>query len=212
MTPVEKFFAAVKEGDLKELKELLSLQPDLATIRSEGATALHFAVIHNHRDIVDLLLTNGANPEAVDDEFEATPIGWANEAGHTEMVNYLYERGTHVGFFQAAAFGLTERIRQLIDENISEINILQGYGTPLHAAALWAHPLIVQILLNHDADPAMRNMYGMTALEIAQQQVSSNGDATPLVNAGRRKEIVDDCKLIVEILDDWLKKTSEESK
>ena len=203
MATIEEFYDAVKNGNLPSVQSLLHAQPGFALQRHEGATALHFAAIHNNRAIVDLLLAEGANPEAEDDEFESTPINWANEAGHTDMVQYLYERGTRVGFYLAAAFGLTDRLRALIDQNISQINMMRGYGTPIHFAALWGHPVIVQILLNHGADPQIRNMNGKTALEIAQDQVATNGDATPLVNAGRRKELIENCRQIVRILEVW---------
>lgn len=200
MSSIEELYDAVKRGDLAKAKKLLLNDPSLARRRHEGATALHFAAIHNHRDIVDLLLAEGASPEAEDDEFEATPMGWANESGNTDMVRYLYERGAHVGFFHAAAFGFTDRVRTMIDQNNSQINLMRGYGTPLHLAVLWGHPEIVRILLNHGADPSIRNMQGQTALEIAAEQVSSFGGGTPLVNAGRRKEIVENCKLIIQLL------------
>jgi hypothetical protein len=52
---------------------------------NEGATALHYATLNGHREIVGLLLAGGADINARDDRFHATPTGWA--------IEYLRESG-----------------------------------------------------------------------------------------------------------------------
>jgi hypothetical protein len=52
---------------------------------SAGATPLHYACLHGHRQIVDALLKQGADVNARDDQFGATPAGWA--------IEYLREAG-----------------------------------------------------------------------------------------------------------------------
>jgi len=52
---------------------------------AEGATALHYAILNGHREIAELLLANGADINARDDHFGATPAGWA--------IEFLCERG-----------------------------------------------------------------------------------------------------------------------
>jgi hypothetical protein len=57
----------------------------LAQRDETGATALHYATLGGHREIVQLLLDNGAEINKADGQFGATPTGWA--------IEYLRERG-----------------------------------------------------------------------------------------------------------------------
>jgi ankyrin repeat protein len=53
-----------------------------------GATPLHYAALHGHRQIVKLLLERGADINSIDGQFGATPAGWA--------IEYLRERGGYL--------------------------------------------------------------------------------------------------------------------
>ena len=81
-----ELFSAVAAGDADRVRELLASDPAAATSRdNEGATPLHHATLNGHRDIVALLLRNGADINARDSRFNATPAGWA--------IEYLREEG-----------------------------------------------------------------------------------------------------------------------
>jgi hypothetical protein len=80
MSRSAEFFDAVKAADRARLREPLASDPALVRARDEeGATALHYAAEAGHRDMVRLLLENGAAINARDDRFGATPTGWAIE-------------------------------------------------------------------------------------------------------------------------------------
>jgi ankyrin repeat protein len=82
----DDFFSAIERGDRATVEKLLQSNPDLAGVaRHEGATPLHFAAFHGQREIVELLLSAGADINVRDDEYNATPAGWA--------IHYLRERG-----------------------------------------------------------------------------------------------------------------------
>jgi hypothetical protein len=75
-----EFFAAVASGNADRVGELLTSQPALARARDDdGATALHYATERGDREMVRLLLQSGADINARDDRFNATPTGWAIE-------------------------------------------------------------------------------------------------------------------------------------
>src|SRR5579859_6877330 len=64
--------------------------PDLVQAKDEtGATALHYAAFGGHRDAVRLLVEAGADINASDGQFGATPAGWA--------IEYLREMGGFLG-------------------------------------------------------------------------------------------------------------------
>ena len=80
MTDFEKLIDAAKAGSIEDAQALLQLHPELIRDRDKsGATALHYAAFAGHRDLVRLLVQNGADINARDDKFGATPAGWAIE-------------------------------------------------------------------------------------------------------------------------------------
>jgi len=194
------FFAAVQQPAADRVKEILAGDPALVSIRNEGGTALHFAAIANDRAMVDILLGAGADLNARDDTYQMTPIGWANEEGHEDMVRYLYERGAEVDLHQAAAYGLLDRVKQLVKGPRRQVNALVGGWTALQLATVWGHPEVVDLLLARGSDPLMKDPYGRTTLEIARSQVETGGKSTPLVRDERRQTIIAECARIAELL------------
>ena len=80
MTHSVELFAAVQSGNANRVRELLVSDPALAKVKDDqGATALHYATLNGHREIVRLLQEGGADINARDDQFGATPTGWAIE-------------------------------------------------------------------------------------------------------------------------------------
>ncbi|MCP4154016.1 MAG: ankyrin repeat domain-containing protein [bacterium] len=71
------------------------------------ASALHWAVIHNHKELVELLLVNGANPDIKNEkEFDrglvmfyfpagTSPLNIAVEKGYQDIVELLIRNGAH---------------------------------------------------------------------------------------------------------------------
>lgn len=200
MDQVSQFFDALKQGNRTVVQELLAANPELANARFEQATPLHFAAIDNQRELVDLLLAAGADLNARDDEFNMTPIGWANEKGHMDMVDYLRSAGAEMDLYSAVAYGLIAEVKQLLKEDVSQVNARNHYGTPIHEASLWGHVDVLKLLLEHGADPNLRNKHGDTALEIARKQLSSNCASTPIVIPERRRQIEQGCRAVSEIL------------
>jgi ankyrin repeat protein len=200
MPDTQAFFAAVRERSPDRVRTLLAQDPKLIQARSDGATALHVAAIGDDRAMVDLLLSAGADFYARDDTYQMAPIGWANEEGHMDMVRHLYARGAEVDLHQAAACGLSDRVKDLVKGSRRQVNAVTGGWTPLQLATLWGHRDVVELLLARGADPLVRDPFGRTTLEIARAQVESNAKGTPLVREERRKQIVEACAAIAELL------------
>lgn len=200
MDNLKAFFQAVCDGEAATVKEQLGELPELVNARDEAATPLHFAAIENQREVVDLLIAHGADLNTLDDEYGATPAGWANEKGHVEMVHHLVAKGTKIDLPRAAAFGLIDLARELINADPFSINISGGWGTPLHEASVWGYPEIVELLLANGGDPNLKNRDGRSALAVASHQVETNGQGTIIAIESRKQEIIANCAKIVEIL------------
>jgi ankyrin repeat protein len=114
--------------------ELLSrlLEADPARVHErggDGQTPLHFA---RSRTVVDLLLAAGADIDARDRDHRSTPAEWMLEhtrgAGRYELARYLTDRGAATDIFLAAALGLTERVRTMLQAQPALLGLKTGQG------------------------------------------------------------------------------------
>ncbi|HKF24278.1 MAG TPA: ankyrin repeat domain-containing protein [Candidatus Angelobacter sp.] len=86
MNEFEKLIEAAKRGDLAQVTGVLDADGELIDQRDQaGATALHYAALGGHRSVVKELVRRGAEINARDSQFGATPTGWA--------IEYLREMG-----------------------------------------------------------------------------------------------------------------------
>jgi ankyrin repeat protein len=90
MSELENLIEAAKCGEVEQVKDQVHSHPELINERDEmGATALHYAALGGHRAVAQFLVENGAEINAPDAEFGATPAGWA--------IEYLREMGGFLG-------------------------------------------------------------------------------------------------------------------
>jgi hypothetical protein len=90
MDDFEKLMEAAKRGDVAEVKAIAQSHAELVNQKDEtGATALHYAAFDGHCDVVRVLVEHGADINATDGRFGATPAGWA--------IEYMREMGGFLG-------------------------------------------------------------------------------------------------------------------
>ena len=90
MEKLETLIEAAKQGDLAGIASVLDSHPEFINQRdAKGATAIHYAAFSGHRTVVEQLVQRGADVNAKDAEFGATPAGWA--------IEYLREMGGFLG-------------------------------------------------------------------------------------------------------------------
>ena len=79
------------QGDVKALQPLMDEYPDLIGIYDEnGRTLLHFAAANGHSKMVQYLLDQGADPNALDTNSE-TPADAARQMAHANIASILEE-------------------------------------------------------------------------------------------------------------------------
>lgn len=171
----EAIAAAIRERDLTKVQSLLDASPEFLHAGDERSNQpIHWAVMTRHLDMIDELLTRGADINAP--RFDgARPIhltngdytyrGWRDvpKEGTTtpgEVLDHLRARGAYIDINTAASVGDLERVTELLDRDPTLANRVSEYvtyyigsGAPLRNAAARGHIEIVKLLLERGADP-----------------------------------------------------------
>jgi len=149
------------------------------------STALKWAVINGHGEVVKMLLEQEEiNPDQADTDYGRTPISYAAEKGHSGIVKMLLERegvnpdraDTDDGqtpISWAAWSGHEGIVKMLLErEEVNPDHPDTGYGqTPLSLAAENGHAGIVKILLGREeVNPGKAETgFGRTPLSFAAE-------------------------------------------
>lgn len=132
-------------GDTEALRALLAEDPcRVEAVAPDGFRPLHLAAYYAQVDAVGLLLSHGADPDAVADKpSRLRPLHAAVAARDLETVTRLLVAGANPNARQT------------------------GGHTPLMAAALHGECATVRILVEHGADLDLRDDEGITARDRA---------------------------------------------
>jgi ankyrin repeat protein len=174
----EPVASALREHDLKRMRELFDAQPELVTKGDRRSNQpIHWATMTRQLDAIDDLLRRGADVDARRMD-GARPIhltngdyfyrGWRDvprkwAVTPADVMAYLKARGAIIDLPTACHTGDIERVRELLRQDPSIANRIgehEGYypgaGAPLSNAAAAGRMDIVQLLLDHGADPNLR--------------------------------------------------------
>lgn len=146
--PTLDVFEAATVGDVRRAQELLERDPSLAnTYAADGFTPLGLAAYFGRRDMVELLLARGADPNLASrnaDRF--TPLHSAVAGADPKIARTLLGAG-------------------------AEPNARQSRGaTPLHSAAAVGDLATVRELLAHGGDALVASDDGKTPLDLARER------------------------------------------
>ena len=166
---------ALREHDLKRMRDLLDREPALLHQGDERSNQpIHWATMTRQLDAIDELLRRGADINARRTD-GARPIhvtngdyfyrGWRDvprswPVKPAQVMAHLKARGAYIDLPTACHTGDIERVRELLRQDPSLANRLgenEGYylgaGAPISNAAAVGRMDIVQLLLDHGADP-----------------------------------------------------------
>ncbi|HPQ39725.1 MAG TPA: ankyrin repeat domain-containing protein [bacterium] len=170
--------AAIEQGNVKVVKELLKSGADIEATNSLGRTSLACAAWMGQREIAEILIAAGAEVNSRD-RMQNVPLLGALWQSHPEIAEMLVKHGADVNvrdrhqftpLHVAAWKGQVDAARVLL-ENGADANAKQeGKVTPIGWAVQEQHVEMVQFLLDHGADPNIHAADGMTPLHWAAER------------------------------------------
>jgi uncharacterized protein len=140
---------------------------DLDASIDGGETPLHWAASNDDVELVDALLDAGADIDVCGSVIGGLgPIADAAAFGGWRAGLRLVERGAHTNIYQAAAFGLTDRVR-------AELAAAPGPDAEQITTAFWAacrggHLVIADLLSSRGADVNWVGWTEETPLDVAR--------------------------------------------
>jgi ankyrin repeat protein len=146
----EDFFKAVKANEVATVKDYLSKDPTLVkavTTDFLKETALGISSFNGNKEIVEILLVKGADPN-VNDDMGIAPIIGAARQNRAEIIEMLIKNKANV--------------------NIKN----KGDETALHYAAEYNSGDAAKVLLANGADKNLKNSSGKTPLDVAKDKKS----------------------------------------
>ncbi len=169
---VAKIPEPAQTPDPKEVPKPLS-QSDNALIQSafDGSLAE-----------VEILVAKGAAVN-LQDQKKRTPLILAASNGHTSVVEFLFSKGADINARDSGGqTALTYASKRSFNEtaafllkNGADVNVQSKKKgiSALMLAAGWGNVELVQLLLEHGADPSLTDIFGKTAKGVAQDRGNS---------------------------------------
>lgn len=94
--PEISIYDAVQRGNIEAVKQHLAAGSDVNKIISKGRTLLHIAAENGQKEIVELIIDDGANINVLSVLFKYSPIGLAAQSNQKEIVKLLIAKGANL--------------------------------------------------------------------------------------------------------------------
>jgi len=152
---------AIQKGDVTKVKTLISGNKELIHEKSDkGQTPLHLAVQNGDQEIVEFLISQGADINARDSEGN-TPLLTALAFKKTDTAKFLISEGADVRIknaqemaplILALRYGLSELVEPILDSGQDVNERFGGNITPLLMAIIAGNKEVANLMVDRGAD------------------------------------------------------------
>lgn len=156
-----RLVSAVRTGDLDSMRAVLDRSPELVNATTDlerrprpsdtlAMRLIHLAVAENQMEAARLLIDRGAdlNVRNVDGRL---PLHDCFELGRDEFARFLLAAGAEADVCAAAAYGMYDRLREILSRAPEQANDLQTGMSPLGWSVYGDQPESARILIEHGA-------------------------------------------------------------
>lgn len=181
---LDEYLLAAEQGNLNQLKTLLTQDIDINISDHQGRTAIILASLNQHYECVSLLITAGVDINK-QDRICRNPFLLSCLNNDVKLLQLLLAakpdlnrltRFGGVGLTPACEKGHLEIVKILLTKTDINVNHTNFVGwTPLLEAIVLndggpTQQAIVELLLKHGALPHLTDKYGKTPLELAREK------------------------------------------
>ena len=177
-----KIYYASLVGLLKQVNMLIDGGMDINAEGGRYGNALRVASHEGYKDVVQVLLDNGADVDAVGEGCQSTALQIASEKGYGNVVKILLDKGADVNALDASTGSALQLASENGHESVVKLLLDQGayvdatgeetHGTALQLASENGYGNVVKMLLDKGADVDALDVWKGSAL----QRASRNGD------------------------------------
>lgn len=165
----QRLINAVHAGDLGTIRKILNHHPELVNLSTDPGSPLtknwdgnpapaqvfakrsiHVAVAKGKSDVLRLLVERDADVN-VRDAGGRLPLHDCFELGHDDFAKILLDAGAVADVCAAAAYGMHERLQEILKQDPSQANDLTTGNSPLGWSVYGAQPASATILFEHGA-------------------------------------------------------------
>ena len=183
---MEKFFDAIRSGNAKKVKLMLTLGQDPNVKNSDGFSPLNVAIgiWEGDSEIIEMLISAGADVNAVEEDSlgeQGDPIPLLHFAislscGNTEIIEMLISAGANVN--AVSEYG-SSSLHWAVDENPRITSILISAGANVNAVDKDGNSVLHRAVFHGDEEYNNRNA------EIINMLISAGADVTATNKEGK---------------------------
>lgn len=141
---------AARNGEIEEIKALLSKGTYIDAKDEQGWTALREAVFQEHVAAVKLLLDKKADPNARDPKDGSTSLHWAAQVGNDEIVRALLKAGADPNLPDTFS-GSTPLYFAATGGHIACVSAMIAKGADVNATDKFGDPLLPDVISSYES-------------------------------------------------------------